>query len=136
MKNVILNLSIAVLFSPILYATNINESVVCLSNDTVYETVDVYPEFPGGMESLIKYFNEGIKYPEEAMKNNEQDKLFMEIVVNQQGQVEDIVSLKDSKPYFVDEAKRLIRQMPRWKAGELNGKKVKVKLVLPISFKL
>jgi len=60
----------------------------------------------------------------------------MKFVVNQQGQVEDIESLKDSKPYFVGEAKRLIRQMLRWKAGELDGKKVKVKLVLPISFKL
>lgn len=136
MKNVILSLFIAVLFSPILNATNSHESLVCMSKDTVYETVDVYPEFPGGMEALIKFFNEGIKYPEEAKKNNEQAKLFMKFVVNQQGQVEDIVSLKDSKPYFVDEAKRLFRQMPRWKAGELNGKKVKVMLVLPISFKL
>lgn len=61
MKNVILSLLIAVLLSTILYATNSHESHVFLSNNTVYETVDVFPKFLGGVEVLIKYFNEGIK---------------------------------------------------------------------------
>ena len=136
MKNYFYLALIALLFSPFfIYADNPYEPCF-LVNDSVYEVVDVAPEFPGGFEAMKTFIFENIKYPEKARKNKEHDKLFMEFVVNKNGQIESVKSLKESKPYFVEEAKRVIQKMPKWKAGELAGKKVKVKLVLPISFKL
>lgn len=37
----------------------------------------------------------------------------MEFVVNKNGQIESVKSLKESKPYFVEEAKRVIQKMPK-----------------------
>ncbi|MCB0479062.1 MAG: TonB family protein [Crocinitomicaceae bacterium] len=104
--------------------------------DSVYDKVEKMPEFPGGMDALIKYMQKEIKYPKEAEKNNIQGKVMIEFIVDKEGQVTHAKVLNGVDENLNNEALRVVKAMPNWTPGEDKGKKVKVKMVLPIIFKL
>ncbi len=62
--------------------------------DQVFQVVEVDPEFPGGMEALIKYLSENIKYPEQAKKDKIQGKVYISFVVEKDGSVADAKVLR------------------------------------------
>ena len=104
--------------------------------DEVYDKVDKMPEFKGGMDGLIQYLHKSIKYPKESEKANEEGKVFIEFVVEANGKISNAKVVKSSSDRLDTEALRVINAMPKWKPGEKDGKKVNVKMVLPIVFKL
>lgn len=52
------------------------------------------PEFPGGMKEMLKFLQENVKYPENAMKNNVQGRVIVQFVVEK-------TELLPSSKYFV-----------------------------------
>lgn len=90
----------------------------------------------GGMEAMTSYIQERMVYPKEAIANKETARVFVEFVVDKSGSVKDVQLKSQEKKYFDDEAIRVVSEMPKWKAGLLNGKYVNTRLVLPIIFKL
>lgn len=104
--------------------------------DEVYEKVDKMPVFNGGQEGLMKYLVNEIKYPKQSQKDNVQGKVFIEFIVAKDGSVKDVKILKPVDSLLDKEATRVISGMPNWTPGEHKGKKVSVKLVLPIIFQL
>lgn len=95
----------------------------------VYTVVEVMPEFPGGMPALVAYITENMKYP----KGESATTAFVEFIVDVDGDLRDIKILKSSDSEAFDkEVIRLIENMPQWKAGEHEGRKVKVRFVLPV----
>ena len=104
--------------------------------DKVYEKVDKMPEFDGGQEGLMKYLMNEMKYPKQSQKENVQGKVFIEFVVAKDGAIKDVQVLKSVDTLLDKEATRVISNMPNWAPGENEGKKVSVKLVLPIMFQL
>lgn len=133
-KTLIIILSIT-FFSNFSYSSSFT-NVVVINNDSVYEQVDVFPEFVGGMEAMTSYIQERMVYPKEAIANKETARVFVEFVVDKSGSVKDVQLKRQGKKYFDDEAIRVVSEMPKWKAGLLNGKYVNTRLVLPIVFKL
>jgi TonB family protein len=104
--------------------------------DKVYDKVDKMPEFNGGKEGLMKYLMNEIKYPKQSQKDNVQGKVLIEFVVAKDGAIKDVKVLKSVDSMLDKEAARVISNMPNWTPGENEGKKVNVKLVLPIMFQL
>lgn len=102
----------------------------------VYSTVDKRPQFPGGDDQLLAYINSNIKYPVAAQEKGIQGKVTLGFVINKDGHISNIEALSESDESLVAEAKRLIRSMPNWVPGELNGEQVSVKHVLPVTFRL
>ena len=102
----------------------------------VMETVDVQASFPGGKTELVQYVASNLKYPEEAVENNISGKVFVEFVANKDGSISDVKVLKGIGYGCDKEAKRVIANSVNWTPAELNGEKVRQKLVLPISFSL
>ncbi len=88
------------------------------------------------MEAMTSYIQERMVYPKEAIANKETARVFVEFVVDKSGSVKDVQLKRQRKKYFDDEAIRVVSEMPKWKAGLLNGKYVNTRLVLPIVFKL
>ena len=39
------------------------------------------PEFPGGMKEMLKFLQENVKYPENAMKNNVQGRVIVILLI-------------------------------------------------------
>ena len=111
-------------------------SKVVLPDDSIYNNVEVMPEFPGGMEAMMKYLSENIKYPEQAKEKNTQGRVLVTFIVEKNGSISDVKVVKGIGNGCDEEAVRVISAMPKWKPGMQNGKKVRVNFAIPISFKL
>ena len=102
----------------------------------VYETVEQMPEFPGGMEALVNYLQENVKYPEQAAKNKVQGRVLVQFIVDKTGQVGDVKVVRSVNEELDAEAVRVVKSMPDFIPGRQDGKAVSVWFTLPISFKL
>ena len=104
--------------------------------DKVFLVVEDMPEYPGGKQALAKDISEAVKYPEKAKKEKIQGKVFVSFVVNKEGKVESPKIERGVDELLDNEALRVISELKTWKPGSQKGIKVKVRLTLPIEFKL
>ena len=102
----------------------------------VYQLVEEMPEFPGGMEAMMKYLSENIKYPEDAIEKNQAGRVFVSFVVGTDGSINEATILRGVCESIDNEALRVVNAMPRWTPGKVKGEPVKVEYNLPIVFKL
>lgn len=106
--------------------------------DSVYTTVDVQPEFPGGYKALGKYVDGrgNHTYPKEARQNKIEGKVVVQFIINEDGTCSDFEVVKGIG-YGCDEAAvEAFKKMPKWKPGLVNGKPVKVRLQMAYNYKL
>ena len=106
-----------------------------VDNDSIYNIVEVAPEFPGGMDKMAKYLSENISYPEEAKEKGISGRVFISFVVEKDGSVTNVKVMRSIGGGCDDEAVRVVKAMPKWKPGLQKGKPVRVNYVLPIFFK-
>jgi protein TonB len=92
------------------------------------------PEFPGGMEGLMEYLMENLRYPAEAREKNVQGTVFLSFVVQANGAITDVATLKGIGAGCDEEARRVLAAMPAWQPGRQSGKAVPVRYSLPIRF--
>ncbi len=106
-------------------------------DNTVFMVVEQAPEFPGGMQKLMRFLGENVKYPVIAQENGIQGRAICQFVVNRDGSIVDIVVVRSAGDASLDkEAIRLIKTMPKWNPGKQRGKEVRVKFTLPVNFRL
>lgn len=94
------------------------------------------PQFPGGEAALLEYLAMNIKYPARARKKGIQGRVFLSFVVEKDGSLSDLKIVKEIGGGCGEEAMRVARQMPPWKPGMQGEKSVRVRMNLPILFKL
>lgn len=104
--------------------------------EEVYEFVEKQPEFPGGVQKMHDFFKTNIKYPQAAIDNNIQGKVYVKFEVLKTGDIGDVMVVRGIHKLLDDEAVRVIKSMPKWIPGEQRGKKVSVWYTVPISFTL
>ncbi|RZK39044.1 MAG: energy transducer TonB [Pedobacter sp.] len=108
-------------------------------NETeIYNTagVDVYPEFPGGMEAWAKFIRRNLNYPYVAQDNGAQGKVYLSFVVERDGSITDVNVVRGIGYGCDEEAVRVIKKSPKWKAGMQNNKPVRVRYSMPIAYVL
>jgi TonB family protein len=93
-------------------------------------------EFKGGQAALFNFLAKAINYPEDSRRNNDEGIVHVGFVISKTGEVEN-VRIKRSVSRLLDkEAIRVVKSMPKWKAGKQDGELVRVAYTLPIAFKL
>ncbi|MFM9027861.1 MAG: TonB family protein, partial [Bacteroidota bacterium] len=102
----------------------------------IFTVVEEMPTFPGGEAELFKYLQKNIKFPPIARENGIQGRVFVTFVVDKDGKVKDAKVLRGIGGGCDEEALRVVRSMPDWKAGKQNGRAVSVQYNLPINFTL
>ncbi|WP_455095225.1 energy transducer TonB [Prevotella koreensis] len=102
--------------------------------EKAYEVVETMPTFPGGMEGLMYFIANNLKYPE--ICGHFEGRVIVSFVVNKVGEVKDPVVVRSVTPELDREALRVVRAMPKWTPGMHKGKPVNVKFTIPIIFKL
>lgn len=112
------------------------EDKIEISDNEIFQVVEEMPEFPGGMDELMKFMQKNIKYPKEAQDRGIQGRVIVQFVINTDGSICNEVIVKSVDPQLDAEAIRLLRSMPNWKPGKQRGKNVRVKFTLPVAFKL
>jgi TonB family protein len=100
----------------------------------VFDVVEEMPQYPGGAEALLEFLNNNVQYPEEAEKAGIQGRVIATFVVETDGSVSNAKVVKSVDPLLDAEALRVISAMPKWKPGKQNGKVVRVRYTVPLSF--
>jgi periplasmic protein TonB len=118
----------------IIVAKSVNE-VIEEEKEEIFTWVAEMPEFKGGDEALIKFLSSRLTYPKEASKNLIEGDVWLEFIVNKDGSLSDFKVLRALGHGCDEEALRVARQMPAWKPAFQNGKAVKLKKKLKITFK-
>lgn len=106
------------------------------AKEEVFMVAEQMPEFPGGMKELLKFLQDNLKYPENAMKNNVQGRVIVQFVVEKDGTPTEFKVLRSVDPDLDAEALRVMKAMPKWKPGMQKGQVVRVKFTVPVSFKI
>ena len=106
------------------------------AKEEVFMVAEQMPEFPGGMKEMLKFLQENVKYPENAMKNNVQGRVIVQFVVEKDGTPTEFKVARSVDPDLDAEALRVLQTMPKWKPGMQRGEVVRVKFTVPVSFKL
>lgn len=123
-------------------ATNIEITPVKIEEEeeedeqVIFQVVENDPEFPGGIEALMKYLQQNIKYPQLARENNITGKVYVTFVVERDGSVTGVRVLRDIGGGCGQEAVRVVKSMPKWTPGKQRGKAVRVQYNLPVNFSL
>ncbi len=144
----------------VLIASVLSDSNNVKHSDQVFFIVEEMPEFPGGDLAIMDFFAKNTKYPEEAKKTETEGTVYVQFVVNEQGEIEQVKFLKTKVPIFdkngkktdsytevfhragknyeaiEKEAVRVVSSLPKWKSGKQRGKNVKVSYTVPIKFAL
>lgn len=102
----------------------------------VYTVVEEMPRFPGGEEELLKFINQGIKYPTDAQEGGKQGRVIVSFTVKKDGSVADVEVVRGVYPSLDKEAMRVIGTMPIWEPGKEKGQAVNVRYTVPITFRL
>jgi periplasmic protein TonB len=89
-----------------------------------------------GYPDLYAYFDRELIYPPAATRDSTQGIVTVLFSINAQGKADDIRIENSLGKEFDDEVFRVIRNMPLWKPAYYNGKIVKSKVSLPLTFKL
>ncbi|MES2960883.1 MAG: energy transducer TonB, partial [Pseudomonadota bacterium] len=88
-----------------------------------------------GIQKFYEFLGASIKYPKAAFENNIQGTTYLSFLIEKDGSLTDITVQKGSGNTLLDdEAKRIVNIMPKWIAGQQNGKSVPVYFNLPIKF--
>lgn len=94
------------------------------------------PQFPGGMEGLISFFQENITYPEALKNDSIEGKAFIKFNVSKTGELSNFEVVKSDHELFSKAGLEIAQAMPNWEPAESNGKKVAMEMTLPIAFSL
>lgn len=111
--------------------------VVAQADTLISDFPEVMAEFPGGPVAMRQFLVENIHYPEKALKKRNQGTVYLRFVISESGKVTNvqvqrgIAKCKECE----DEAVRVVKSMPNWKPGELNGEPINMYYNLPIKFK-
>lgn len=102
----------------------------------VFDVVEEMPQYPGGMQAMLSFLQENITYPKDAQGKKISGRVLVTFVVEKDGSISNVETVKSVFPSLDEEAVRIVKGMPNWKPGKQNGKVVRVKYTLPISFSL
>ncbi len=103
----------------------------------IFDIVDEPAAFPGGMAALRVFLSENIQFPEEMIEKSITGRVDVRFVVDETGKISN-VTIKKGIPDCQEcneEAMRVVKTMPPFAPGKVNGKNVASYFRLPITFK-
>lgn len=72
--------------------------------------------------------------PPNAAKNNIHGRVIVKFVVKADGSIGDVVVVRSKDPDLDAEAVRVVKTLPKFNPGKMNGQPVNVWFMLPINF--
>lgn len=107
-----------------------------LSNNDAYTVVEEQPVFPGGEKELMNYVKKNLKYPADCADEGIQGRVTLSFVIDKDGSVVEPEVMRSPDERLSAEAIRIVTSMPKWEPGRQSGEVVRVKYVLPVTFRL
>lgn len=104
--------------------------------DEIFTIVEVSAEPNGGFSSFYKFVKKNMKYPSQARRMDIDGRVFVEFVVDADGSITNVRSIKGIGAGCDEEAVRIIKKHPKWKPARQRGIPVRQRMVLSIVFQL
>lgn len=123
-------------------------------NPEVFRVVEKMPRFPGcddagdsetdkkrcADKKMLDFLYSNLRYPDRAVRNGIEGQVVVSFIVEKDGSLSNIKSIRSPDESLSEEAIRMIRLMnekdEKWIPGEQKGQKVRVEFILPILFNL
>ena len=105
-------------------------------SDEVFEIVEKSAAPAIGMPEFYRYVASNLVYPEAAKAAGVEGKVYLQFVVDQQGVISQVTTLKGLGFGCDQEAIRVMESSPKWIPAKQQGRPVKSKVTLPLVFKL
>lgn len=102
----------------------------------VFEAVEQEAQFPGGQGALLKWISDHVDYPQIAIDNEIQGRVAVRFVVKKDGSVGDVKVVRPVDPALDKEAVRVVKSLPKFQPGRMNGHAVNCYYTVPVNFKL
>lgn len=104
--------------------------------DQIFSVVEDQPEPQGGYPAFYKYISDNMDYPAQARRMGVEGKVYVQFVVDKDGTINEVKAIKGIGAGCDEEAVRVVKSAPKWQPGKQRGRAVKVRMVVPITFRL
>jgi len=107
--------------------------------EKVEEYIDFAEQMPVplmGIKEYYRFISKNIKYPNQARRMGIKGKVFVQFIVNKEGEVTNVKTMKGIGGGCDEEAERVIALSPKWKPGKQGARRVSVRMVMPVYFML
>ena len=118
-------------------STSTNQPAASAASDSrtySLSDIDENPEFPGGMQNMRTWLSNNLVYPAPALQNGVEGTVKVRFTVLKDGTISNVSVAQGVETHLDAEAVRLVKSMPKWTPGAINGNPVNVTYVLPIKF--
>jgi len=102
----------------------------------VYDVVESMPEPVGGMGGFYAFLAKEMKYPKQARRMGIEGKVYIQFIIDETGTLTNIELMRGIGAGCDEEAKRVLSLTPAWTPGKQRGRPVKVRMIVPVFFKL
>lgn len=104
--------------------------------DEIFTIVEEQPTPVGGMNAFMTFIHDKLRYPASAARMGVEGRVFVQFVVNKDGQLTDFTVVKGIGGGCDEEALRVLKSAPPWNPGKQRGHAVRVRMIIPIHFAL
>jgi len=93
-----------------------------------------YPEFKGGNEELMNFIDKNTNYPEDCRGDEIHGTVYVRFIIESNGEVSNTIIVRSVHHAMDTEVLRVIKKMPNWNPGRIDGETTRFSFVLPIRF--
>lgn len=104
--------------------------------EEVFTIVEEQPQPVDGIRAFYEFVTSELRYPDQARRLGVEGKVFVQFVVDTEGNLTKAQIAKGIGAGCDEEALRVIQMAPRWNPGKQRGRPVNVIRIIPIHFKL
>ena len=104
-----------------------------------YNECDIPPMFLNSTDPgkfLREWVYPYLKYPESAIREGLQGRVTVDFIIEKDGKLTDVRVIKGVCEELDAEAVKVVSASPKWRAGRVNGNKVRTSMSIPVEFKL
>lgn len=103
--------------------------------DEIFTIVEDQPQPIGGMAQFYQSIQANLEYPASAQSQGIEGKVFVQFVVDKDGSLTNVKVVKGIGSGCDEAAVKVIQNADKWKPGQQRGKNVRVRMILPITFR-
>ena len=115
----------------ILHATTVDSSL-----NEMFIMCGEMPDFPGGIDKLMKYAKNFLYYPKTAIKDSIEGRVLLQFMIDTTGKACNETILESLRIDLDTICLSMIRHMPAWNPGKIGSRLVQVRFWWPIRFML
>lgn len=114
-----------------------SEGLIEIQEAEVFFIVEEMPSFQDmGQRGFREWIADNLEYPKKAERKGISGKVFVQFIVNSEGEVTGAKIVRGIHPELDAEAIRVVESSPAWDPGKQRGENVDVQFTFPINFVL